>query len=64
MRKVTKDEFYKAVGPQNVHPRVDVSTFKDEMHVSTWEHLETRAVVGMTKSSSWGRTDLNEYYLT
>lgn len=52
MRLVTESEFFAAVGPRDVHPRVDVSTLKDSKNVvSVWEDQRTRAVVGRTVGS-------------
>lgn len=54
MRQVSEREFFATIGPQDVHPRVDVSTLKDRYHVSRWEVQHARRLVGMSKSDSWG----------
>ena len=62
MQKVTKNEFYNKMGPQNVHPRPDESTFKGRFFTSHWE-LKNRQVVGKSVSDSWGIKP-TDYYLT
>lgn len=63
MQKVTRQEFYNAIRPLDVHPRVDLASLPNEMHVSTWELRGSRRVVGISKTSSWGRSQLNEYFI-
>lgn len=62
MRTVTKEEFFAAIGPRDVNPRVDVSTLKERHHVSTWEVAHTRKVVGRSRSDSWG-SEPTQFYL-
>lgn len=54
MIEVTKDVFFKTVGPLDVHPRVDVATLKERKHVSNWEMNHTRKRVGRSIPDSHG----------
>lgn len=54
MNPVSKSAFFEAVGPLDVHPRPDVSTFKGRYHTSIWEIQTTRRVVGKDISDSHG----------
>jgi hypothetical protein len=53
MTPVSKEDFYLAIGPRDVHPKVDASTLKFRHHVSIWETPQRR-VVGRSHSDSWG----------
>ncbi len=52
MKQVTKDEFFKRIGLQNVHPRTDQSTLSKPCSewISIWE-TPNRAVIGKTVGS-------------
>lgn len=54
MRQVDADEFFRIMGPLDVHPRVDSSTFREPWTISNWELRETRKVVGVSKSNGYG----------
>lgn len=61
MRQVSKEEFFAAIGPQNVHPR----PLKDR---SEWIDQRTHKLVGVTKPGYLGYTEdglkiPNTYYL-
>lgn len=53
METVTMEEFFAAVGPRDVHPKVDVSTLKSRHHLSRWETRQ-RVLVGTSLTDSWG----------
>lgn len=42
MIEVSKEEFFRIIGPMNVHPR-------SEPECSIWENLNTRAVIGRSE---------------
>ena len=42
MIEVTKDQFYRAIGPENVHPR-------PERECSVWEVVGTRRTIGRSE---------------
>lgn len=52
MKTVTEEVFFAVIGPQNVHPRVDVRSLKHRWHVSHWEHRDTRQRVGRSETDS------------
>jgi hypothetical protein len=63
MRQVTEEEFFRVIGPLNVHPRVDKPSLKQRHHVSTWEMLDgTRRVIGRAESDSHG-VEKTKFYL-
>lgn len=53
MRPVTKEEFYRVVGPMDVHPQVEVNSLKFRIHVSKWM-TPYREHVGTSFTDSWG----------
>ena len=61
MRMVSQSEFFAVMNPLDVHPRVDVTTLRDRIHVSRWE-LPTREIIGISKTDSHG-TGNDEYFL-
>lgn len=62
MMQVSKERFFAVIGPMNVNPRVDVSSFKSRVHVSHWEHGETREIVGRSETSMFGEP--TKFFLT
>jgi hypothetical protein len=62
MRHVSKEEFFAAIGPLDVNPRVEMSTLKDRLHVSQWEMQNTRQHIGTSVSDSWG-VNATQFYL-
>lgn len=52
MKQVSEKEFFAAVGPLDVHPRVNVASLKGRYHTSNWEVQHTRRLVGRTESDS------------
>lgn len=58
MTKVSRDEFYKAVGPLNVHPHI-VTSFP---YTSDWQ-LPTRQTIGRSVDRVEGGLIVTDYYL-
>ena len=63
LEEVPRDVFFAAIGPLNVHPRVDIASLKERYHVSIWEIQGTRERVGKSISDSHG-SGFREYFLT
>jgi hypothetical protein len=66
MRQVTKDEFYRVIGPQNVHPQIQNSKWP---YTSLWKlqgsYASANVVVGKTVDGvPEGKAfAITEYYL-
>jgi hypothetical protein len=63
MKEVTKDEFFKAVGPLDVHPRVREETLRQDFIVSDWEVRPSRQIIGVSKSGTGRHSFENHYFL-
>lgn len=63
MREVSKDEFYKAIGPKNVGPTI-VNNWEAQGrgYVQEWKLLGTRTIIGMTESGAQPFTE-PKYFL-
>lgn len=61
MRQVTKQEFFAAINPRDVHPRVDTTTLKGRYHTSSFE-TPARVLVGRLVSDSWA-VDPSQFFL-
>jgi hypothetical protein len=57
MREVTKDEFYKVIGPLNVHPSTEL-----EM-TTLWRMKYTRLIVGVSLPGWKNPGDEAKYFL-
>lgn len=62
MQKVTKAEFFSAIGNGDIHPRPVVETFRGRFFTSMWEEQKTRKLVGKSINDSYGING-GEYYL-
>lgn len=54
MRKISKDEFYKMVGPLDVHPSIQPGPWP---YTSLWKLRNTREVVGKSVGHADGSCD-------
>ena len=51
MMQVSKEAFFAAMNPLNVHPRPDIPSLKGRYHTTIWE-MPDRRVIGKDTSDS------------
>ena len=61
MRKVSKDEFYRSIGPLNVHPSIQHGNYP---YTAIWKtQTGAQQVVGKTIGRTEGGRTVTDYYL-
>lgn len=61
MRRVTKEEFFSAIGFMNVHPQIQPGPYP---YTSLWKRASDRFVVGKSMGVLVGGTVKQNYFLT
>jgi hypothetical protein len=50
--EVSQAEFFAVINPLDVHPRVDIASFKQPETISAWEIQHSRERIGVTASKA------------